>query len=288
MKNAIYFLLSFFLFGIFACGDTASQGDSSNTDDKVAVVQDDGSVTRIWKLKEIDRSGFSDEDNPLKINERKMRSKGYYISLFPDNTGTIIEHSECEKFEWTLDEAANKIIFKKKPKYTAFKELDIVRKDGKTELVAKVANAGSIIMESYSKTAQYIEEDPFHPNNNLWRFRKMDNESKQELTVKADNYLQHVLYLFKARIDNPDRRFSTVNSSGVLNIYDGGIGVTPKAKISEDWNSYFYTKEQALEAWKIVRKRVGKNTLRSKRGGDWILENYKVLAERLEKESGGS
>ncbi len=285
MKNTTYLLFSFFLFGIFACGDSDTSSGSSTADTTVLEEKDDGSVSRIWKLKEIDRTGFPEEDNPLKYKERKMRSKGYYISLFSDNTGTIIEHSECEKFEWTMDEGSNKIVFKNKLKYTSFRELEVVRKDGKTQLVARVPNAGTLTLEPYSKTAQYIEEDPFHPKNNLWRFRKMDKESSKELTAKADNYLQHVRYLFKARIDNPGRRFSTVNSSGVLNIYDGGIGVTEKSKISEDWYSYFYSKEEAIEAWKVVRKRIGRNTLRAKREGDWIEANYEVLVQKLDSQT---
>lgn len=283
MKNTYYFFISFILIGLFGC-------DDSNTDtaDSGTVVSsesaDDGSVTRIWKLKEIDRSGFPEEDNPLKYSERKMHSKGYYINLFPDNTGTLIEHSECQSFEWSMDSIANKIVFKKKPRYASYKELEIVKEDGKMQLIAIFPDAGKIILEPYSEITRNPEEDPFHPKNNLWRFRKRDNENAKEIEAKADNYLQHVRYLFKARIDNPNRRFSTVNSSGVLNIYDGGIGVTEKSKISEDWYSYFYTKEQAVAAWKMVRKRIGRNTLRSNRDGDWIEENYKVLVKRLDGE----
>jgi len=243
MKNTIYFLLPLFLLGIFAC-DNSDTDSSSDTISAIPEVIDDGSVTRIWKMKEIDLSGFSEEENPLKYRARKMRSKGYFISLFPDFTGTVI----------------------------------------KTKLLATFPNAGKIIFETYSKLAPTPEEDPFHPKNNLWRLRKLDNENSKEITAKADNYLQHVRYLFKARVDNPDRRFSTVNSSGVLNVYNGGIGVVEKSKISEDWFSYFYTKEQALEAWKVVRKRIGKNTLRSKRGDNWVEENYKALVQRLDGE----
>jgi len=281
MKNATYFFLSFLLCGMISCTDFATTDkDSSATNSSDQ--KDDGSVTRIWKMKAIDISGFPEEDNALKSKERKMRSKGYYISLFPDFTGTLIEHSECEVFEWSLDSVANEILFKNKLKYSPFTELDIVREDGRMKLIAVHKLYGKIILEPYAETAAIAEEDPFHPKNNLWRLRKLDNENSKELTAKANNYLQHIRYLFKAKIDNPNRRFSTVNSVGVLGIYDGGVGVVQKSKIPEDWYSYFFNKEQAIEAWEVVRKRIGKNTLRAKSDGDWIEANYEVLVERLD------
>jgi len=214
--------------------------------------------------------------------------KEHFISFFPDGKGTIIAGVDLDTFVWVKDQnRLGEISIRPELGLIGYgsgnsSQVRLMTHEGKSyiELSAYDGNLKLYFSRRYNMMTNYLE-DPYHPDNNLWRIRAYKEITTEQIESKVNNYLLHYKYLFKVALDEEGkRRFTNKNSKGIIRIYDGGIGVVSPQKISEDWYSYYYTKEEALASLDILKKKIKDRNIAKKRSDDWVLAGYKVL-ERI-------
>lgn len=272
--NSIYTLPFFLILILFSsCTEPVYEISDSNQDE----------LFKIWKLKSIDFDGFETKDNHLSYNRKVIKYNGFIIALFPDQTGTLIQGVECDTFRWEMDAINNKLVIDSGPNITAFDEMTFLKNKQGLFMLINYEKSGILKMAVHGNITADYKEDPFHSLNNKWRMHAVRMETPQELKGRAINYLQHYRYLFKSRMDDPERKFSSVNSKGIVHVSHGGISPVGDSKIKEEWINYFFIEEQAYDTYYEVEEMIENKSLKTQVGDDWIENNYNYLTELLKK-----
>ena len=219
----------------------------------------------------------------MSYNRKVIKYNGFIIALFPDQTGTLIQGVECDTFRWEMDAINNKLVIDSGPNITAFDEMTFLKNKQGLFMLINYEKSGILKMAVHGNITADYKEDPFHSLNNKWRMHAVRMETPQELKGRAINYLQHYRYLFKSRMDDPERKFSSVNSKGIVHVSHGGISPVGDSKIKEEWINYFFIEEQAYDTYYEVEEMIENKSLKTQVGDDWIENNYNYLTELLKK-----
>jgi len=236
-----------------------------------------------WKLYESTNlknneksSGDALLDDAKKLEEVKI---GKLISIFPDQTYTEII-GEGEKYTfgtWAWVEEGTKISFK----HASKTEIYDVTLDESTPEKLQFELSNSSKKQKYvqeSKLLKNFKEEPFYAENNLWRIKPKQLESKHQVIERLGNYFKHVAYILKAADKNDLQVVSFRHSLGVVKIYNGGIGVHTFDIIPQTWKNCFYNDDQALMAQELFSSYIQTDDDYSGPGtGDWVKDDYTIL-----------
>jgi len=236
-----------------------------------------------WKLyesknlvKKEKSSGDALLDESKKIEDVKI---GKLIAIFPNHTYTeIIGEGEKYTFgSWSWVEVGTKICFKNGTKTETY---TIVLDDSTPEkLQFELSNSNKIqkfVQES--KLLEKFKEEPFYSENNLWRIKPNEAETKQQIIDRLGNYFKHIAYILKAADKRDLQVVSFRQSMGIVKIYNGGIGIHEFEIIPETWKNCFYNQEEALMVHELFSDYLQTDADFSGPGtGDWVKDDYTIL-----------
>jgi len=256
---------------------------AATEDDKIKINEDN--LTGIWKCSEIelDAEKLEVDNEVIQYRNNQIIYEGYFLSFFPDNSGTLTIGTACEQFNWKLDTLKETIYFGQIDQLDGNQAISLTKSESSMELKISNDYGYSIFVKVNEIVSPNYEIDPFFPENNLWRFKPTIPESTTQLKHRIKNYLQHYKYLFEVSLNDSARKFTNKNAKGILKIYRGGIGLVKKDEISEDWIDCFYNEDQAIAAYDILNEYLGSKVIRKSSNEDWIHSNHKILEELLTK-----
>ena len=122
--------------------------------------------------------------------------------------------------------------------------------------------------------------DPFHPVNNKWRIKPDNKETKAQINERVKQCVKFYALFYR---DNIKRQQSDISFRGlpkILQWYNGGIGVYERLEVDESWIDCFYSKEQAMEGYEIVRKHILNNRfVWPDNAPNWVYQTHAVLEQ---------
>jgi hypothetical protein len=120
-------------------------------------------------------------------------------------------------------------------------------------------------------------EDPYYPSNNLWRIKPEREEPEKELKTRLKNFIQHYCYILKAAQIRNNDIVSFENSMGIIQIYNGGIGIVPMQHVPQDWVENFYDDTQAYKAYNYFKEYIHKTEYHGAPSDSWVASDYNIL-----------
>ncbi|MGK7391759.1 MAG: hypothetical protein ACNS60_15510 [Candidatus Cyclobacteriaceae bacterium M2_1C_046] len=247
--------------------------------EKVLPLENEDAIFAIWKRVKIDHN-YRDKEHEEMVRKYPIGyDKDYYISIFPDGRGSISFKTELDSIVWIYNNSEELLIPKTGSMYHGGETIKLIESENDTllKLIDDIGFAEMTFKKHSNLTTNY-KEDPNYPSNNLWRIRAKKKISDSKIELKVHNYLKHYELLFKASLDNENKRsFTNKHSKGILRVYQSAIGIVSKDQIDEDWYSYFYTEEEALKAYNILKEKLKNNNTKTKKSQNWIKDNYEIL-----------
>jgi hypothetical protein len=250
--------------------------------DKILSPENDEEIFGVWKRVEV-KHNYKDKAHEEMMKKFVIDPKEYdndfYISIFPDGRASISFRTELDSITWEYNKSNELFIPIKGANYYGDRTIKLIESDNDTLLkLITVSGIEEMYFEKNSNLTTNYKDDPNYPFNNLWRIRAKNNISDSQIEFKVNNYLKHYELLFKASLDKQSKRsFTNAHSMGILKIYKSAFGIVNKDQIGEDWYSYFYTKEEALKAYEILKKKLKGNQKIIKKSKNWVKDNYDIL-----------
>lgn len=239
-----------------------------------------------WRLAEI-LSFDSDDPEVDKMMRNNFGSvliaDGFVQYFFPDKNYTEMSGYFAEHGKWAY-QGNDKIRFGNR----LLQVLHFEEKKGKEFMIAEVEmREEDLRLElKFVRDATMLEDfksDPFFPKNNQWRIKPKAKESEEAIKARLVNYVEHFAGILKAASEREDNIVSFAHSMGIIQVYQGGIGVVKKKKIDKEWINCFYDEEDAFIAQSMFKKYVGGSKYRGGSSGNWVKDDYQILMSILRK-----
>jgi hypothetical protein len=123
------------------------------------------------------------------------------------------------------------------------------------------------------------EQNPFHPENNLWRVKPARAEPDSALKLRTKRAVDFYAKFFA---DNAARNGNVISFVGLPSCfkwYRGGISVMGQEKLEEKWIGCFYNKQQAIEAQQLLEGIISKKYKWKKQEANWVKQSADVLRQ---------
>ena len=128
-----------------------------------------------------------------------------------------------------------------------------------------------------------IMDDPFYVSNVLWRIKPKAPESEEAIKQRFKDYLHFYVLFYRQKINTAAKNVSFI---GLPTCYDwraGQIVLPSKGLVSNKWINCFYNNDQAMQAYDIADKLIGKNLEPPHNTYNWVKINGSLL-EQMEKQ----
>ncbi len=126
------------------------------------------------------------------------------------------------------------------------------------------------------KTVKTID-DPFHPSNNIWRYKATKPETIEELNTRLADMIHHNALILKSAIERNQTSVSFEYSPSIIKVYAGGIGICEEAQIPSLWINYFYNEVQALKVYRLFDYYLSTLNYKKLNPKTWYEADYNIL-----------
>lgn len=250
-----------------------------NSSEKNAIIKNDDEIIGSWELLEVrtyDKNNLElDVQTRLKLG-KQLKSKGLVLHFFPDSAYTKIEDSKITSGNWSY-------LNEKEVEYGDHRlniESFELGEFGESILgtIHTKTTASEVTLGEGEENLKNYKEDPFYPDNNMWRLKPLKKETNKEISARLSNYILHNAYVLKAAHTRNGGSVTFKNSQGIIRIYQGAIGILKENKIKASWINTYYDKEDAMKAYYLYKSYLGKeNVYKIKSTGDWVKDDYEIL-----------
>jgi len=279
--NFVFLILLVFVIALNSCNSKTTAKK-----ERVLSLTNEQGIFAVWKRVKIDHN-YRDKEHEEMVEKYPIGyDKDYYISLFPNGKGSISFKTELDSIIWVKNNDEELLIPKTGKMYHGGEIIKLIEigNDTLLKVLDEIGFAEMTFKKHFNLTTNY-KDDPNYPDNNLWRIRAKKNLSDSQIEFKVKNYLKHYELLFKASIDKQNKRsFTNKHSKGILRVYQSAIGVVKRDEIDEDWYSYFYTEQEALKAYDILKEKLRSSNTKIKKSQNWIKDNYEIMRKLNEPE----
>ena len=125
-----------------------------------------------------------------------------------------------------------------------------------------------------------VEEDPFYPANNQWRFRPAVAENSVQIRRRIRDCVHFYSLFF---LDNNRRQEREISFSGLPSCfvwYNGGIGMQSRLELDKKWIACFFSEAQAYTAYDMIADELGKHSLHwPEHPTSWVKQTGEVLGQ---------
>lgn len=237
-------------------------------------------IAQDWTLDDVDQVHWNRYLWDSLNNKRKFPG----ISLFPDGKFTRDPRTDLKTGTWTVNKEDAGFTLKfssgEIEQWTVTKitmsKFQITRPDSTPPLEFKYISQGIIHNRS--------PEDPYYPDNNLWRFKPGKPETQQELKKRIKQCIHFWMLFFKDNHQRHEMDISYIGLPSCFVWYNGGIGLQQEFDIDPKWINCFYSEKQAKEAYSLIGAVLSSKTLKwPEHPVSWVKQLGEVLEQMENK-----
>jgi hypothetical protein len=112
--------------------------------------------------------------------------------------------------------------------------------------------SGILLPLSLSSLYAYEDIDLLHPSRNQWRQKPSSPESDVQIKKRVLDMVNYTIDYFETNEKKGQKTFEPPFLQNPFRFYSGGIGLTSEKGLPEKWVATFYSREEALKAYKIL------------------------------------
>jgi hypothetical protein len=276
---------------IISCNDKKA---SKVGEDTVTVVEDekvvvDGSrglemvdLSESQDIKDLLAQGWEREDDMAELagveddGGPKLAFRGLYLAT--DNNLTQNPRNEITFGKWSYNDAKKTITLNDKHGSGTYKiraiapdELQLVGAEGDGDGVVKYT--------SFAMRTRLKEDDPFYIANNRWRIKPLKPETDEAIYKRLTECIRFFVLFYKDMVAKDAQTVSFYGLPCCLKFYGPGIFIQKKTELQSDWIQCFYNKDQAMKAYTMMDKVIGKKYTWPKGSMNWVKKNADVLEQ---------
>lgn len=286
MKPATLFI-SFIIFLLSSCNNSSEKENDTVVDSVIALKDDsytdlltDLSGTR--DLQTLLSQGWEMEDD-IEVLRNNNDAEGNYPfrCFYLSNDSTFIKNPRnyMEYGKWSFDKQAKVITLK-----TASGSKDEYKLAalGANEMVVINSGIKSVTKLKYvSAGKQYKNnsDNPYYIDNNRWRIKPRFSENDSLIKKRLKACLHFYVLFYRDNLAKQENIISFYGLPTCLRWYKGGIYLVKKDDLADNWFGCFYSKDEALKAWKMMDQIIGKKYTWSKDKISWVKKNLQVLEQ---------
>lgn len=238
-------------------------------------------ILGIWRMSEsVNKTKNQKTDDPLLDEAKKLEEgkEGHVLSIFPDNSFTeLVGKGTFTYGNWKWKEEGKSIEFKYSTNKIVTYDVEI---DAKDTNYFTIHLSNSLKKISYLREAKLFEnfkEEPFYFENNTWRIKPKKIENRAQLLNRLGNYFGHMLYILKAADTRKLDVISFEFSLGIVQIYNGGIGIVEYQYLPEEWKDTYFNQENLKEVYDLYFEYLQKDSYHGASTGNWVKDDYVIL-----------
>lgn len=242
-------------------------------------------ITKVWHLSDVKvlktkkKKITSKQTDKLleEANSKTLLEQGYHLYIFPDGIAGRVINNIYSPGKWELTDGDTKLAmhFGKDAETLSF--INMLIEGESSYLITKADEATELdFLQAYDMLEDF-KDDPFYPDNNLWRIKPGSEESELQLKKRLKNYVRHSLLILKAAVERKAHIISFEESKGVIKIYRNGIGAKELNKLPKEWKNYFYNEAQSLQCYEIYKQYLANFTYKGAKYASWIEMDYNIL-----------
>jgi hypothetical protein len=147
--------------------------------------------------------------------------------------------------------------------------------------LAKKKGDNKIIIDLGSEAIRHInlKDDPFYISNNSWRFKPKKPESDEQVKERLKGCIHFFILFYDQKINAHSDAVSFVGLPSCFKWYGGGIFLQKENELQSKWVNTFYSREQAMKAYKLAGKLMKIKYDWPKKETNWLKLNVAVLKQ---------
>lgn len=222
-------------------------------------------------------------DDDIEVMENNGNAQGIYpvrcFYLFDDLTYTRNVRNFMEYGRWAYSDENKSLALKgsdgSKDEYkiAAIGPDDMIVLNNENKSVTKLTFIGS------GKRYAVKKDDPFYIDNNRWRIKPNGSENDAEIRKRLKDCLHFYILFYRDNIARNAKKISFYGFPTCIRWYNTGISMVKKDDLDDNWFECFYSKEQAMKAYKMMEKVISMKYTWSKGKESWVKKNLEVLEQ---------
>ena len=124
-----------------------------------------------------------------------------------------------------------------------------------------------------------LDDDPFYPDNNAWRFKPSKPESDEQIKQRLKSCIHFFILFYNQKIHAHSDAISFTGLPSCFKWYGGGIYLQKENELQSKWKNSFYNNDQAMKAYKLADKLLSQNYNWPKKESNWLKMNVAVLKQ---------
>ena len=207
------------------------------------------------------------------------------LALFKDSSVVENARNKIRIGKWTTKGTRQPVltlVFEK----AAIKEYTITELTSSSLLLTSKGKKDSLYLRlsSDAKVHENMRNDPFYPDNMLWRLRPDNPEKDSAIRERVKQCIWFYALYFRDCIKRKKESINFLGLPMIFKWYSGGIGLPDKTKLHESWIACFYNRKQAMRGYELLRDLITENEFNWEKGApDWIYQTHSVLEQMYQK-----
>ncbi|HVM89310.1 MAG TPA: hypothetical protein VMT76_14065 [Puia sp.] len=237
-------------------------------------------LSQLWKMDDADQKYW----NYLMWDSAEDKRKYPELALYKDFNVTENARCRIRMGKWKVDQKRRELLISFSD---GTQEKYVIEKLSLQKMVVSKKIEGTDVEITFIADGllqKNVENDPFYPDNNLWRIKPTHSETDEQILTRLKQCV-HFYSLFFA--DNHQRAATEISFSGLPNCfewYNGGIGVPQEPDLDKRWIDCFYSDKEALRGYHLLRTLIEKHVLVwPQHPASWIEETHEILDQVYDK-----
>lgn len=214
-----------------------------------------------------------------------IRDNGYAEGIYPFRSFYFAVDSTCiknprnfmEYGRWSYDNAKKLINIRYS---NGSKDEYKIAAIGPRELILVNSGEGSVTKLKFIAAGKRYKDkmaDPYYTDNNRWRIQPRYSETEEQIRQRLKACIHFYVLFYRDNLAKGDNLISFYGFPTCLRWYSGGIYMVKEEDLADNWFKCFYSKEEAMKAYKMMRNTVLKKYTWSKANETWVKKNLLVL-----------
>lgn len=212
--------------------------------------------------------------------------RGY--SIFGDGTVIKDPRGTIRAGRWRLDEKVKPITIRFELDNGEVENYELAYLIPFEMKLAKNVTGNKEIIDLRAEAIRYLnyKDAPFYLSNNLWRFKPIKSEPEEQLKARLKACIHFFILFYDHQIKADAKEVLFTGLPSCFKWYGGAIYLQKEKELDQKWISTFYSREDAMKAYKLADKLMSIKFNWPKKESNWLKLNVAVLRQMEAKIDG--
>ncbi len=239
-------------------------------------------ISKVRSIRPLLSQGWEMEDDLDVIRDNGQAEGNYPFRSFyfsVDSSFVRNPRNFMQYGKWSFDEAKKTITLQYS---NGGKDQYKIAALGAHDLVVINSGEGSVTRLKFvaaGKRYKHKEDDPYYIENNRWRIKPRFAETDEQVKKRLKDFLHFYVLYYRDNLAKEENIISFYGLPTCLKWYAGGIYMVKEEDLAGNWFSCFYSKEQAMKAYRMMEDLISQKYTWDKTSISWVKKNLLVLEQ---------